>query len=55
MALLTGTTKQNVNKKFKIKEIYELSPYAFEEYGNIKVTLQSGEETIGNMIVKVKE
>ncbi|HDX9578467.1 TPA: hypothetical protein ROX88_002002 [Bacillus pseudomycoides] len=55
MALLTGTTKQNVNKKFKIKEIYELSSYTFKESGNVKVTLKNEEETIGNMTVKVKE
>ncbi|WP_020061964.1 hypothetical protein [Bacillus sp. 123MFChir2] len=55
MSLLTDTTKQDVKKKFKIKEIYELSPYTFKESGNVKVTLKNGADTIGSMSVKVKE
>ncbi|HDX9591001.1 TPA: hypothetical protein ROX98_004070 [Bacillus pseudomycoides] len=55
MSLLTDTAKQDVNKKFKIKEIYELSPYTFKESGNVKVTLKNGADTIGSMSVKVQE
>ncbi|MFI8706721.1 hypothetical protein ACIGHG_06485 [Bacillus sp. NPDC077411] len=55
MSLLTDTMKQNVNKQFKIKEIYEMSSYAFKESGNVKVTLKNGADTIGSMLVKVQE
>lgn len=55
MALLTDTMKQDVSKKFKIEEIYELSSYTFKESGNVKVTLKNGEDTIGSMSVKVQE
>ncbi|MEH7460602.1 hypothetical protein V7166_00510 [Bacillus thuringiensis] len=55
LSLLTDTTKQDVNKKFKIKEIYEMSPYTFKESGNVKVTLKNGADTIGSMSVKVLE
>ncbi|MDC2867660.1 hypothetical protein [Bacillus sp. BP-3] len=55
LSLLTDTTKQEVNKKFKIKGIYELSPYTFKESGNVKVTLKNGADTIGSMSVKVQE
>lgn len=55
MSLLTDTMKQNVNKQFKIKEIYEMSSYTFKESGNVKVTLKNGADTIGSMLVKVQE
>ncbi|WP_035430713.1 hypothetical protein [Bacillus sp. UNC322MFChir4.1] len=55
MSLLMDTTKQDVNKKFKIKEIYEMSPYTFKESGNVKVTLKNGADTIGSMLMKVQE
>lgn len=55
MSLLTATTKQDVKKKFKIKGIYELSPYTFKESGNVKVTLKNGGDTIRSMLVKVQE
>ncbi|MGG2014691.1 hypothetical protein [Bacillus sp. S10(2024)] len=55
ISLFTGTTKQNVNKKFKIKGIYEMSPYTFKESGIVKVTLKNGADTIGSMSVKVQE
>lgn len=55
MSLHTDTTKQDVNKKFKIKEIYDMSPYTFKESGMVKVTLKNGVDTIGSMSVKVQE
>ncbi|MEH6890202.1 hypothetical protein V7024_10875 [Bacillus sp. JJ864] len=55
LSLLTDTMKQDGNKKFKIKEIYELSSYTFKEPGNVKVTLKNGADTIGSMSVKVQE
>ncbi|PEZ00666.1 hypothetical protein CN326_22485 [Bacillus sp. AFS018417] len=55
MSLLTARSIQDLNQKFKIKEIYELSPYTFKESGNVKITLKNGANVIGSMPVKVKE
>ncbi|MGG0277770.1 hypothetical protein [Bacillus rhizoplanae] len=55
MSSLTAESIQDLNRKFKIKEIYELSPYTFQEAGNVKLTLKSGANVIGSMPVKVKE
>ncbi|MGF9967099.1 hypothetical protein [Bacillus rhizoplanae] len=55
MSLLTVESIQDLNQKFKIKEIYELSPYTFKESGDVKVTMKNGASTIGSMSIKVKE
>lgn len=55
MSNLHDESIQSVKKAFQIKNIYELSPYTFQETGHTKVTIKDGKEVIGKMIIEVKE
>ncbi|WP_459503183.1 hypothetical protein [Bacillus sp. C1] len=54
ISLIKNTSTKELQEKYKIKEIYALSPYSFKESGNVTLTITENKTTRAEVLIKVK-
>lgn len=54
ISLITNTSTKEIDKKYKIKEVYRISPYSFKEAGNVTLTIKENKTTRVETLIKVK-
>ncbi|MEY8351274.1 hypothetical protein AALF16_23960 [Bacillus cereus] len=54
ISLIKNASSKELKEKYKIKEIYELSPYSFKEPGNVTLTIIENKTMRAKTLIKVK-
>ncbi|MBO1581674.1 hypothetical protein [Bacillus sp. XF8] len=54
ISLIKNTSTKKIEEKYKVKEIYQLSPYSFKESGNVTLTITENKTIRAETLIKVK-
>ncbi|WP_410982532.1 hypothetical protein [Bacillus cereus] len=54
ISLIKNASTKELKEKYKIKEIYGLSPYSFKESGNVTLTITENKTMRAKTVIKVK-